>query len=495
MDTTNNNKKPHAAILTSPGMGHLIPAVELGKTLLTKHAFDVTIFLITTDPAIARSQINQQTSHLKTPPNVVELPQPDVSSKLGPQPSIVDRIVVTMTESIPSLRSFILSMNHPPSLLIIDLFGTAAIPMARDLGMQSYVFLTMSAWFSALTIYLPAMDPIHVENTHIKNREPLPIPGCEPLLFDDTLESLLDPHGPMYEGYTNVAKVINGSDGILMNTWQDLEPSATKALGESGILRRFTKGPVYPVGPLVRTLVERDTAGLELDNKVKQWLDRQPTESVIYVSFGSGGTMSAAQIRELAWGLELSMLRFVWVVRPPLDDDVSGAFFDVGKGGDGLPEYLPEGFLERTKELGVVVPMWAPQVEILGHPATGGFVTHCGWNSVVEAIFGEVAMVAWPLYSEQTMNAAMLSEDIGVAVRANKAEDGVVGRDEIARVVRRVMVEEEGGEMREKVKKLKASAEKAVCEFGSSYESLGQFRRNCCELHLRRGEDAKARGA
>ncbi|MED6186037.1 hypothetical protein PIB30_062965 [Stylosanthes scabra] len=493
MDTTNNDKKPHAAILTSPGMGHLIPAVELGKTLLTKHAFDVTIFLITTDPLTARSQIHQQTSHLKTPPNVVELPQPDVSSKLGPHPSLVDRIVVTMTESLPSLRSFILSMNHPPSLLIVDLFGTEAIPMARDLGMQSYVFLTTNAWFSAFTIYFPAMDPNHVENTHVKNREPLLIPGCLPLQFDDTFESLLEPQGPMYEGYTNVAKVINGSDGILMNTWQDLEPSATKALGESGILRRFTNGPVYPVGPLVRTLVERETAGLELDNKVKQWLDRQPTESVIYVSFGSGGTMSEAQIVELAWGLELSMQRFIWVVRPPVEGDASGAFFDVGNGGNGLLEYLPEGFVERTKELGVVVPMWAPQVEILGHPATGGFVTHCGWNSVLEAIFGEVAMVAWPLYSEQKMNAALLSEDIGVAVRA-KAEDGVVGRDEIARVVRRVMVEEEGGAMRAKVKKLKASAEKAVCEFGSSYECLRQFRTNC-ELHLRGGSDAKARGA
>ncbi|KAL4314321.1 hypothetical protein S245_051053 [Arachis hypogaea] len=492
MATANNDKKPHAAILTSPGMGHLIPEVELGKSLLTQHAFDVTIFLITTDLATARSQIHQQTSHLETAPNVVEFPQPDVSSKLGPDPSLYDRIIVTMTESLPSLRSFILSMKHPPSLLVVDLFGTEAIPMARDLGMQPFVFLTTSAWFSALTIHLSAMDPNQVENTHVKNRGPLPIPGCEPIQFEDTLEALLDPLGPIYEGYSKVSKVINGSDGILINTWQDLEPSATKALGDSGILRRFTNGPVYPVGPLVRTLADRDTGSVHVDNKVMQWLDRQPTESVIYVSFGSGGTMSEAQIRELAWGLELSMQRFVWVVRPPIEGDASGAYFDVGIGGDGSPEYLPKGFVERTKELGLVIPMWAPQVEILGHAATGGFVTHCGWNSVLEAIFGGVAMVAWPLYSEQKMNAAMLSKELGVAVRARgEAEGGgVVGRDEIARVVRRVMAEEEGGAMRAKVNELKASAEKAVCEFGSSYESLRQFR-----TYSRAASEAKARGA
>ena len=122
-------------------------------------------------------------------------------------------------------------------------------------------------------------------------------------------------------------------------------------------------------------------------------------------------------------------------------------------------------------------------------------MTHCGWNSVLEGILGGVAMVAWPLYAEQKMNATMLSEELGVAVRVAAVEEvgGVFGRDEIARVVRRVMVDEEGAAMKAKVKELKVSGEKAVSEFGTSYESLRQMRKDC-ELRLQ-GSEAKARGA
>ncbi|TKY70479.1 UDP-glycosyltransferase 72E1 [Spatholobus suberectus] len=426
--------KPHAALLASPGMGHLIPMVELGKRLLTHHAFHVTIFVVTTDSSTATSQILQQTSNLSSL-NIVLVPPLDVSNKLGPSPTLSFRILSTMLDSLPFLRSSILSMNlPPPSALIVDMFGIVAFPMARDLGMLTYVFFATSAWFSAVTLYFPVMDKQIVER-HAHNHEPLMIPGCEPLRFEDTLESFLSPGGDMYEGYLKAAKEIVTADGILINTWQDLEPAATKAVREHAILGRFTKGAVYPVGPLVRTVEAKPEHGEK--GAVLRWLDGQPAESVIYVSFGSGGTMSEGQMREVALGLELSQQRFVWVVRPP-SEDASGSFFDVANGGDGSLNYLPEGFVERTEGVGVVVPMWAPQAEILGHPSTGGFVTHCGWNSVLESVLNGVPMVAWPLYAEQKMNAFVLSEEAEVAVRVAE-EEGVVRREEVAELVRRVM--------------------------------------------------------
>ncbi|KAJ1415284.1 UDP-glycosyltransferase family, conserved site [Sesbania bispinosa] len=474
-------------------MGHLIPTLELGKRLLTHHGFDVTIFVIATDSSTTTSQILQQTSNVNALNIVIAPPiDDDVSTKLGPHPSIPAQIGLTIHESLPFLRSSILSMKHPPSALIVDLFGTVAFPLAREFGMSTYVFFATNAWFSAITIYLPFLDKQMVES-HAHNHEPLLIPGCDPVRFEDTLISLASPDGPMYEGHLKTAQEIVSVDGILMNTWQDLEPEATKALIEPGILGRFTKGPVYAVGPLVRTAEAKSDHGM--DEAVLRWLDRQAAESVMYVSFGSGGTMSESQMRELALGLELSQQRFVWVVRPPKEGDACGAFFDVCKGHDGTTsDYLPEGFLRRTQEMGLVVPMWAPQSEILRHPATAGFMTHCGWNSVLESMVNGIPMIAWPLYAEQKMNAFILSEKIGVAVRVKEEEEeGIVCREHIAELVRRVMVNEEGIAMRTKVKEVKLSGEKALSKFGTSHKSLYQMAKDC-EFHGQ-GSERKARGA
>ncbi|CAK9178550.1 unnamed protein product [Ilex paraguariensis] len=138
-------------------------------------------------------------------------------------------------------------------------------------------------------------------------------------------------------------------------------------------------------------------------------------------------------------GLELSNQRFIWIVRRPIDSNACGSYF----GGDrenNPVEYLPEGFLERTKEVGLVVPSWGPQVAVLSHLSTSGFLTHCGWNSVLESISHGVPMIAWPLYTEQGMNAWFLEEEIGVAVKPIRVEQrSLVRREEIARVVRLVM--------------------------------------------------------
>ncbi|CAI0425503.1 unnamed protein product [Linum tenue] len=159
---------------------------------------------------------------------------------------------------------------------------------------------------------------------------------------------------------------------------------------------------------------------------------------------------------ELAWGLELSEQRFVLVARFPSD------------------RYLPEGFVERTKGRGVVVASWAPQIAVLGHVATGGFLSHCGWNSTLESVSSGVPMIAWPLYAEQRMNATILEEEVGVAVKVAAAA-AVVGREEIERVVRLVMEGEKGKEMREKARLLKESAAEALSVGGGgSWASLAK---------------------
>ncbi|TKY66287.1 Hydroquinone glucosyltransferase [Spatholobus suberectus] len=101
------------------------------------------------------------------------------------------------------------------------------------------------------------------------------------------------------------------------------------------------------------------------------------------LNFGSGGTLSQNQLKELALGFELSGQQFLWVVRAPSESPNSAhPSFE----NDDPLRFLPDGFIDRTKNQGLVVPSWAPQVQVLGHNATGGFLSHCGWNSILESI-------------------------------------------------------------------------------------------------------------
>ncbi|GLT53671.1 hypothetical protein SLA2020_269280 [Shorea laevis] len=140
-------------------------------------------------------------------------------------------------------------------------------------------------------------------------------------------------------------------------------------------------------------------------------------------------------------------------------------------------DFLPDGFLERTKGVGLVVPSWAPQVQVLKHGSTGGFLTHCGWNSTLESIVHGVPLIAWPLYAEQRMNSVLLADDLKVALRVKVNDKGLVGREDIANYARGVIEGEEGKLLKRKMKEVKNAAERALSQDGSSTKSLAEVAR------------------
>jgi hydroquinone glucosyltransferase len=210
---------------------------------------------------------------------------------------------------------------------------------------------------------------------------------------------------------------------------------------------------------------------------VFKWLDEQPRGIVLFVCFGSIGTHSSAQTDELAFGLEMSEQRFLWVLRCPNDKVASDSKFIANSNVDPF-DFLPNGFIERTKNRGLVVPYWAPQAQVLKHVSIGGFVSHCGWNSTLESLVNGVPLIAWPLYAEQKMNAALLSENVKVAIRPKIGENELVERDEIASVEKRLMVGEEGKKIRYRMNELKDAASNTLKENGSSTKLI-------CELALK----------
>ncbi|KAI3852252.1 hypothetical protein MKX03_028404 [Papaver bracteatum] len=133
----------------------------------------------------------------------------------------------------------------------------------------------------------------------------------------------------------------------------------------------------------------------------------------------------------------MSEHKFLWVLRSPTNKSADANYLNSQSIRDPF-EFLPEGFLDRTTRSGFVVSSWAPQVQILSHRSTGGFLTHCGWNSTLESMIHGVPLIAWPLFAEQKMNAVMLTDDLKVALRPKVNKNGIIECDEISRCVKSI---------------------------------------------------------
>jgi hydroquinone glucosyltransferase len=454
---------PHVAILPTPGMGHLIPIVELAKRLASHHNFLVTL-LIPTDG----SPIKPQKAVLEALPNSISsIFLPPVSlDDLPVDVAIETRISLTLTRSLPALRDSLKVLTESTRLvvLVVDLFGTDAFDVAKEFGVPSYLFYSTTAMDLSLVFYLPELD-----ETYSCEYRDLPelvkLPGCVPIHGTDLEDPIQDRKSEAYKGMLQMAKKYPLAAGIMVNSFLDLEPGCFKALTEG----KEGRPPVYPVGPLVQSSSDHGV----YDSECLRWLDKQPNNSVLFVSFGSGGTLSREQLHELASGLEMSGQRFLWIVRSPHEKAANANYFSVQSIKDPSP-FLPEGFLERTEGVGLVVPSWAPQVQILKHASTGGFLTHCGWNSILESIVHGVPLIAWPLYAEQKMNSVLLADDLKVASRVKVNGNGLVGHKDIANHARVVIEGEEGKLLRSKMKEVKNAAERALSEDGSSTKSLAE---------------------
>ncbi|KAM6583912.1 hypothetical protein CsatB_010914 [Cannabis sativa] len=460
------HQKPHLAILPSPGMGHLIPLVEFAKRLVRAHDFTITFVVSTDGPVPSKTQksvlsaLPEEIDHVFLPPvNFDDLPE---------DTKVETIITLTVARSLPALRNIIKSMFSrfgSVSALVVDLFGTDAFDVAREFNMLSYIFFPSTAMTLSFFLHLPILDET-VSCEFRELPEPVRIPGCIPIPGKELLDPVQDRTNDAYKWTLHNAKRYRLADGIMVNSFLELETGAVSYLTKS----EPGKPPVYPVGPLVN--IEPSTKADE--SNCLTWLDKQPHGSVLFVSFGSGGSLSSEQINELAFGLEMSEQRFMWVVRRPNDKVANATYFNGTAQNESSFDFLPNGFLERTQGRGLVVPSWAPQSQILRHGSTGGFLSHCGWNSTLESVVSGVPLVAWPLYAEQRMNAFMLTHEIKVAIRPKVSENGIVEREEIAKVVKSLIEGEDGKKLRNQMKDLKEAAAKALSPNGASTKALSE---------------------
>ncbi|KAA8545843.1 hypothetical protein F0562_020706 [Nyssa sinensis] len=359
-----------------------------------------------------------------------------------------------------------------PNCLVADMFFPWATDVAAKFGIPRLVFHGTS--FFALCV----KESIGLYKPHNKvssDTEPFVVPHL-PHEIKLTRMQLIPAQREGSE--TDLVKLLSKiseteltSYGVIVNSFYELEPAYAdhyrKVLGR----KAWHIGPVSLCNREVEDKAQRGKETSIDEHQCLRWLDSKEPNSVVYVCFGSIANLTAAQLYEMAMGLEASGQQFIWVVKKGENEN-----------------WLPEGFEERMKGKGLIIRGWAPQVLILDHEAVGGFVTHCGWNSTLEGASAGVVMVTWPVFAEQFFNEKLVTEilriGIGVGAQENttKVASGIK-REAIEKAVKRIMVGEEAEEMRSRAMAFKDAAKKAVEEGGSSYSDLNTLIEELSSYH------------
>ncbi|KAE8657829.1 putative Glycosyltransferase [Hibiscus syriacus] len=454
-------KKVELIFVPTPGAGHLVSTGEFAKRLLHfDHRISVTILSMNWFPGLPDPYTESLATCRPDRIRLIHLPQVDPPSldlfKLSPEAFIYEFIqnyfvpVRNAVRDIMSTRSTSVPDSGSVRVagLVLDFFCSPMVDIATDLGIPSYVYLTSNAAFFGLSLYLPTR---HRQNSSVFEY-PKPesgnmdlehlIPGFVNPVPSRVLPSFVFNENGGYTALVKIAEKFRLADGIIVNTFEELETHAVNCFynGQS----QNQNPPIYPVGPVIhlQSLPHPELDQVQRD-RIMKWLDNQPESSVVYLCFGSMGSHGPRQAKEIALGLEKSGHRFLWSFHmPPPQNDATGTVHY-----NHPEELLPQGFMERIKEKGMICG-WAPQVEVLRHKAVGGTTTEC-ISDEGDGIGG----------------------GDGVGFQGGTSE--VVMAEEIEEGVRTVM--DEGCEVRKKVKEMAGMARKAVKDGGSSFNSIGRF--------------------
>ncbi|XP_076958413.1 zeatin O-glucosyltransferase-like [Bidens hawaiensis] len=260
------------------------------------------------------------------------------------------------------------------------------------------------------------------------------------------------------------------SSGRIYNTCRVVEQPILDLLETEA---RKTNKKLWALGPFNPVNIQSESKFSGKDGgpveQCLKWLDKQASNSVIFVSFGTTTSFSKQQIIEIAIGLEKSEQKFMWVVREADRGDLEKVNI--------IHDDLPIGFENRVKDRGLVIREWAPQLDILAHPSIGGFMSHCGWNSCIESLSMGVPIAAWPMHSDQPNNAVLVTKvlKVGLFVKDWGRREQVVVAETVEKSVRRLMGSKEGEEIRKRAVVMGRQVRKSVKDGGITQMELESF--------------------
>ncbi|XP_031102279.1 UDP-glycosyltransferase 73C5-like [Ipomoea triloba] len=461
-------EKLHFLLIPLMSQSHIIPLTDFAK-LLAKRG--VTVSIITTPSNADRYndsvKIPAAKSNLKIQLITVEFPCQQAGLPHGCEnmDSLASMdLVIDFFQASDMLREpleKIVSQLDPKPSCIVD---TSAFSWTQDIATKlhipRYVFQTVSCFTNVISHILKETKAADTDSgTFLIPRIPDNIELRKGQLMENTVK-----HSDKWVGIMDrIKKAHDLARGNLINSFEELEPWY---VNEYKKLRRA----VWCVGPVSlcnRETDEKRNRGnrFSSDQDCLPWLDTMKPRSVIYACFGSLCQISPSQLKEIGLGLEASNSPFIWVIR--------GINFS-----SQVEKWLEEdGLEERVKGRALIVRGWAPQLEILSHPSIRGFMTHCGWNSALEAVSAGVPMITFPMFAEQFFNEKFIVKVLKIGVRVGvevgvnswqEEKKGVMVKREQVKNAIDCLMGDEGEEMSKRAQKLAEMAKKAGEEGGSS---------------------------
>ncbi|KAL1554649.1 cis-zeatin O-beta-D-glucosyltransferase [Salvia divinorum] len=443
------NQAPVAVVAVPlPAQGHLNQMLHF-SSLISSYGLPVYYAGSALHNRQARARINASNDAVSQI-HFHDFPTP---SFLSPPPN-PNSAIKFPTQLLPAVEAT-LSLRRPFAAFLQEMAGKFKRVVVVHDSWMSYVVQDVAGIHNAESyelVCISAFSSISFISGFLGLPFPLPHPKELPL-FEDWMSDEANSFADLQ------SKTSDFRSGSIYNTSRLIEAPYLEVLERE---ERNKSRPIWGLGPIFPKSIPISKS----QHQCFEWLDKQDPKSVIYVSFGTTVSFPDDQIKELADGLAESRVKFLWVLR----DADKGDVFD----GDVRRAELPEGFGGRE---GMVVREWAPQPQILAHPAVGGFMSHCGWNSCVESIMAGVAIAAWPMHSDQPSNAALVADVLktGIVVREWKDRVGVVKASTIESAVRRLMASEEGDRIKKTAEKLGAAVREATEAGGVSRIELDSF--------------------
>uniref|UniRef100_A0A0D9WPE3 UDP-glycosyltransferase CGT n=1 Tax=Leersia perrieri TaxID=77586 RepID=A0A0D9WPE3_9ORYZ len=461
-DGARGRTRPHVVFVPSAGMGHLLQFIRF-ITTLSSH--DVDISVVTVVPTVSAAEADHLAALFADFHAIrrvdFHLPPSDAAAEFpGADPFLLRWEEIR--RSMHLIGTAIAGVTPRATAIVTDVTLVSHVnPIAKNLGLQCHVLFVSSATMMSLLSYFP----IYLDEK--KNPQAgvgdVDIPGVRCLKKSWLPQPLLNLNRLFTKQFIENGREIVKTNGVLINTFDALEPVALTALRSGKVVAGFP--PVFTVGPHNT----QATATTKEDDEVSPpmaWLRQQPARSVVYVAFGSRCAVSHDQLREIAAGLEASGCRFLWIVKTTVVDRDDDA---------GVRDVLGDGFMERVEGRGFVTKEWVDQEAVLRHPAVGMFLSHSGWNSVVEAATAGLPLLAWPRGGDHRVAATVVaSGGVGVWMEGWSwdGEDWLVSGKEIGDKVKEMMAD---AAVRERAAKVGEEVAKAVAVGGTSHTSILEF--------------------
>ncbi|KAI4297213.1 hypothetical protein L6164_037108 [Bauhinia variegata] len=237
-------RKPHMAVLSSTGMGHVIPLFVMAKRLVTQHGFRVSFLNVTTEASAAQNQL-LHCPNLPSGVEIIDLPVVDLSNLVDDNTPVVAHLSLNVQETLRCLCLKTLLVNLNPNLLIIDLFCTQAFDVCNELSIPVYTFFTASTHLLAFSLFLPKLDR-EVDGEFVDLPEPVEVPGCLPVRIEDLIGQVRNRKIDEYKWYLYHLSRVTMASGILLNAWEDLERIPIRAIREHPFYQQIPTPTVYP---------------------------------------------------------------------------------------------------------------------------------------------------------------------------------------------------------------------------------------------------------